>query len=128
MQELIDVIRAAVSAEATNEQKAAGVRACRTIAAALDVEPGKPIALPGTPSASPPAARLSIDQVLDLAIARLTMIANEHDKNPAPALQRPSGLRIPVIPAAVPRTAARVVAKPASRAKAPARHETRKQP
>ena len=119
MQELIDVIRAAVSADATNEQKAAGVQACRTIAAALDVEPGKPMALPGTPSASLPAARLSIDQVLDLVIARLTMIANEHDKNPLPALQRPNGLRIPVVPAAVPRAASRPVAKPTSRSKAP---------
>ncbi len=119
MQELIDVIRAAVIADATNDQKAAAVQACRTIAAALDVEPGKPIALPGTPSASPPAARLSIDQVLDLAIARLTMIVNEHDKNPALAVQRPNVLRIPVISPAVPRAAPRLVAKPTSRPKAP---------
>ena len=119
MQELIDVIRAAVIADATNEQKAAAVQACRTIAAALDVEPGKPIALPGTPSASPPAARLSLDQVLDLAIARLTMIANEHEKSPAPATQRQSALRIPVITAPVPRAASRPVAKPTSRPKAP---------
>ncbi len=58
MQELIDVIRAAVTTDATNEQKAAGVQACRTIAAALDIEPGKPIVLPGSPSASPPAAQI----------------------------------------------------------------------
>ncbi|CAN5913086.1 hypothetical protein BH11MYX3_BH11MYX3_29270 [soil metagenome] len=115
MQELIDVIRAAVTTDATNEQKAAGVQACRTIAAALDVEPGKPIALPGTPSASPPAARLSIDQVLDMVIARLTMIANDHDKSPVPALQQQSRLRIPVVPAAVPRPAA----KPSIRPRAP---------
>ena len=119
MQELIDVISAAVIADATNEQKAAGVQACRTIAAALNVEPGKPIALPGTPSASLPAARLSIDQVLDLVIARLTMIASEHDKSLAPGLQRPHGLRIPVIPAPVPRAASRLIAKPTSRPKAP---------
>ena len=118
MQELIDVIRAAVIADATNEQKAAAVQACRTIAAALDVEPGKPIALPGIPSASPPP-RLSLDQVLDLAIARLTMIANEHDKSPPPAMQRQSGLRIPAVPVAVPRAASRPVAKPTSRPKAP---------
>ncbi len=119
MQELIDVIRAAVIADATNEQKAAGVLACRTIAAALDVEPGKPIALPGAPSASLPAARLSIDQVLDLVIARLTMIANDHDKSPVPASQRPNGLRIPVIPARMPRAASRPIAKPTSRLKTP---------
>lgn len=119
MQELIDVIRAAVTTDATNEQKAAGVQACRTIAAALDIEPGKPIVLPGSPSASPPAARLSLDQVLDLVIARLTMIANEQDKQPVVAVQRPSGLRIPVIPAAVPRAASRLVAKPTTRPKAP---------
>lgn len=119
MQELIDVIRAAVTTDATNDQKTAGVQACRTIAAALDIEPGKPIVLQGTPSASPPAARLSLDQVLDLVIARLTMIANEQDKHPVVAVQRPNGLRIPVIPAAVPRAASRPVAKPTSRPKAP---------
>ena len=37
------------AADATSEKKAAGVQACRTIAAALGAEPGKPLVLPGMP-------------------------------------------------------------------------------
>jgi hypothetical protein len=114
MQELIDVIRASVSSGATSEHKAAGAQACRTILAALDSEPGKPISLPGAPSPSPPG--LSIDQVLDLAIARLSTIATEREA--APQLQpqpAPTGLRVPTMPSvprAAPRAAPKVVAKP----------------
>ena len=94
MHDLIDIIRAAVAGDATTEQKAAGVQACRTIAAALDTEPGKPLVLPGTP---PPTAtsRVSVDQVLDLMIARLTTIANERDANPQPPARPPVALRVP---------------------------------
>lgn len=88
MHDLIDIIRAAVVADATTEQKAAGVQACRTIAAALDTEPGKPLVLPGTP-APIATSRVSVDQVLDLMIARLTTIANEREA----ARSRPRVLR-----------------------------------
>ena len=94
MHDLIDIIRTAVGADATTEQKAAGVQACRTIAAALDTEPGKPLVLPGTPA---PAAtsRVSVDQMLDLMIARLTTIANERDAAPQPPARPPVALRVP---------------------------------
>lgn len=106
MDQLIDVIRAAIATDANKEQKAAGAQACRTIAAALDTEPGKPIVLAGTPP-RPPLAGVSLDQVLDLLIGRLTSIANAHDaNNKAPELPQPrdsvalpapsrTGLRVP---------------------------------
>lgn len=81
MQELIETIRAAVASGASKEQKAAGAAACRTIFAALDTEPGTPFAIPGAPVQAMP--RVSIDQVLDLMIARLTTIASEREAKPA---------------------------------------------
>lgn len=74
MQELIEAIRVAVTSGATAEQKSIGAQACRTILTALDAEPGKPIVLPGAPTPSP-LAGLTLDQALDLAIARLRAIA-----------------------------------------------------
>ena len=74
MQELIEVIRAAVTTGATNEQKAAGVQACRTIIAALDTEPGN-LLVPPSLLATSLATRPTLDQMLDLAIARLSTIA-----------------------------------------------------
>jgi len=111
MDQLIDTIRAATANGASTELKAAGVLACRTIIAALDTEPGKPIVLPGTPSVQP-AARPSLDQVLDMMIAKLAVIASEHDKSPMPASPPPNGLRVPVMRAALPRVAPRSANKP----------------
>lgn len=119
MQEMIEIIRAAVASDATSDQKAAGLQACRAIAAALDTEPGKPLVLPGTPSNAPPAARLSLDQVLEMFIAKLTVIASERDKSPAQALPPPSGLRVPIAPVALPRGVQRPTAKPTTARKAP---------
>lgn len=102
MQDLIDAIRAAVASGATTEQKAAGVQACRTIVAALDTEPGKPLVPPiALPAMT--ATRPTLDQVLDLAIARLTTIANARDVAAVPTApkvsavprQLPTGLRVP---------------------------------
>jgi hypothetical protein len=107
MQELIEVIRVAVATDASTEQKASGVQACRTIAAALGTEPGKPIMLPGMPM---PAAtsRVSVDQMLDLMIARLTTIAAQREAEPAPTVApSPRGLRVPTTPAALPRPTAK---------------------
>jgi hypothetical protein len=83
MNELIEVIRTAVAEGATTEQKAVGVQACRTIAAALDTEPGKPLVLPGV-SPVQTTSRVSIDQVLDLMIARLSLVAKESETHPPP--------------------------------------------
>jgi len=100
MDSLLEMIRAAVASNATTEQKAAGVQACRTIIAALDTEPGKPLV---PPIAMPATTRPSLDQVLDMAIARLTMIANARDAAAVPAApklaaapsQLPTELRVP---------------------------------
>ncbi len=102
MQELIEAIRVAVANDASAEQKATGVQACRTIIAVLGSEPGKPIMLPGTPLPAV-TSRVSVDQMLDLMIARLTTIAGERDAHPAPTVAPPRGLRVPVTPAALPR-------------------------
>jgi len=111
MQDLIEAIRAAIASDANTEQKAAGVQACRTIIAALDTEPGKPIMLPGTPLLAAPS-RVSVDQMLDLMIARLTTIAAQREAEPPPAAVPPRGLRVPVTPAPLPRVGARPVANP----------------
>jgi hypothetical protein len=110
MQDLIEAIRVAVTKDASAEQKATGVQACRTIIAALDTEPGKPIMLPGTPLPAV-TSRVSVDQMLDLMIARLTTIAAERDAQPAPTVEPPRGLRVPVRPAALPSGATKSNAK-----------------
>lgn len=91
MQELIEVIGAAIATDASKEQKAAGVQACHTIVAALDTEPGKPMVLPGVRAAQP-LAGVSLDQVLDLMIARLSVIAKDSDANESLALAAATAL------------------------------------
>jgi hypothetical protein len=96
MHELIEAIRVAVATEASAEQKATGVQACRTIVAALDTEPGRPIVLPGMTMPAP-TSRVSVDQIIDLMIGRLTTIAAQRDAEPVPtAAPSPRGLRVPV--------------------------------
>jgi hypothetical protein len=115
MNELIEAIRTAVADGATTDQKAAGILACRTIATALDTEPGKPFTLPNVPM--PVTSRVSIDQVLDLAIARLSVIAKGSEaQQPAPPTQSaarprldaPRGVQIPMATS----TALRAVPRP----------------
>ncbi len=97
MKDLIEAIRAAVADGATPDQKAIGAHACRTIMTALDAEPGKPIVLPGTPT-PPPLSGLSLDQVLDLTIARLsTVVAARESEAAQPVPPRP-GLQIAMAP------------------------------
>lgn len=83
MNELIEAIRIAVAEGATTEQKAVGVQACRTIAAALGTEPGKPLVLSGV-SPVQTTSRVSIDQVLDLMIAKLSLVAKENETQQPP--------------------------------------------
>lgn len=101
MQELIEAIRVAVASDANTEQKATGAQACRTILAALDSVPGKPIVLPGT-TLPAPDSRVSVDQMLDLMIARLTTIAAEREAEPEPTVAPRRGLRVPVTPVSLP--------------------------
>lgn len=117
MQQLIDVITAAIATDANSEQKAAGVQACRTIATALDTEPGKPLRLPSSVSA-PPTPRISLDQLLDLVIARLNVVATDRERTQAlaestaavqPTVPQspPRGLQIPLAPTNAPNPASR---------------------
>jgi len=99
MTEMIESIRAAVSTDATPEQKALGAHACRTILAALGAEAGKPITLPGAPHPHP-LAGITADQALTLLIARLTAIAEAREAATATAASSP-----PPRPSAAPRIA-----------------------
>lgn len=102
MQELIETIRTAVATGANTDQKAAGATACRTILTALDTEPGKPLTAILPPSVAPSGSplqglsKLSLDQMLDLMIARLTTIANTRETSqPTPVVQRlPAGAKL----------------------------------
>jgi hypothetical protein len=110
VQELISIISTATANGASAEQKAAGVQACRTIIAALDTEPGKPIVLLGAPPQSP-LAGVSIDQVIELLIAKLSVIADARETATAPSTPpAPTGFRVPVVPP-------RLVARPANAAR-----------
>ncbi|HTR49501.1 MAG TPA: hypothetical protein VMJ10_02275 [Kofleriaceae bacterium] len=109
MQDLLEAIRVAMTDGATAEQKATGAQACQTILAALGAQPGTPIVLPGVPKPHPLSA-LSVDQALELVIARLRAVADARDKQaaqPTPATQAtpataastaPRGPRIPIVP------------------------------
>jgi len=88
MSELIEAIRAALAQGATADQKAVGAQACRTILTALDAAPGKPLVLPGAPKPHP-LSGITLDQALDLAIARLTMVANAQETATAPKATTP---------------------------------------
>lgn len=101
MDQLLESIRAAVATGATDEAKAAGATACRTILIALEAKPGEPMAAPvpvaaqSQPEISAIVAGLKgvpVDQLLDLAIAKLrTMVPADK----APPVQR---LAIPLVP------------------------------
>jgi hypothetical protein len=80
MDNLIESIRVAVLAEASDEHKQKGALACRTILTALEAKPGEALAAPppAAPVALPDLAPLiqavrtmGPDQLLDVAIARL---------------------------------------------------------
>jgi hypothetical protein len=77
MNDIIEIIRAAVAPEATPDARGAGVEACRTILAALSAKQGEPMTAAVAEPASPIAAivgglrTMPPDQLLDLAIAKL---------------------------------------------------------
>jgi len=117
MDEMIEAIRSAVADGATAEQKTHGAQACRTILTALDAEPGKPLAVTGTPTPHP-LAGIDPGQALDLLIAKLTAALPKDDGKAAPATTAPDprGLRIAFVappPRQAPRTPSR--ARPAIR-------------
>ena len=76
MESLIETIRAATASDATDEARAAGAHACRTLLSALEAKPGEslaPVTVEATPMQTVVAALRGMppEQLLDLAIARL---------------------------------------------------------
>lgn len=105
MENLIEAIRHAIAPEASDEARALGAQACRTILAALETPAGqelKPEIAP-LPSMAVPASPLEAivsalrgvppDQLLDLAIARLKAALP-----PGADAPRISPLRVPLVP------------------------------
>lgn len=76
MEQLLEAIRVATAPDATDEAKAAGATACRTLLTALEAKAGEPLAAP-VAMANPVQAIVGAlkgmppEQLLDLAIARL---------------------------------------------------------
>lgn len=97
MEQLIEAIRAATTPDATDEAKAAGANACRTLLAALETKPGQPLAVDPTP-ASPIEAAVSVlrgmpaEQLLDLAIARVRAALPPDTK-----LETTKSLKVPLV-------------------------------
>lgn len=97
MESLLDTIRVAVSADATNEAKALGASACRTILAALEAKPGEPL-VTTTQATHPIIAAVSmlrglpVDQLLDVAITRLRAALPGNET--APSVQ---ALNVPLV-------------------------------
>ena len=77
MDELLETIKLAAASDASDEARAAGAAACRTVLAALDARVGEPLVHVPAPAPSPVAMAVSAlrnvppDQLLDLAIAKL---------------------------------------------------------
>ena len=102
MDELLETIRKAVAPDADQPTKQAGANACRAILAALEAQPGEPLAVAPAPAPTSPIATV-VRQfqgappglVLDALIAKLrSHLPPEETGTPA---QVPS-LRIPFVP------------------------------
>ena len=93
METLLESIKAAVSPDATDDVRAAGATACRTILTALDARAGEPLAPPGIPSSSAITAAITAlrnvppEQLLDLAITRLRAALPPDTKVPVTPLK-----------------------------------------
>ena len=83
MDELLETIRVATAADASDEARSAGSVACRAILAALEAKAGEPLVQVPATAASPVAMAVSAlrtvppDQLLDLAIAKLRTMLPE---------------------------------------------------
>lgn len=98
MEELLEAIRAATSSDATDEAKASGATACRTLLSALEAKPGEALAPPvPLPSTSAPdigalvagIRGVPVDQLLDLAIAKLRTMVQPAEAAPVRAFTVP---------------------------------------
>lgn len=101
METLLEAIRVAVSADASDEAKAAGANACRTILTALEAKPGEPMQMPSAAPSLPidaiaAAVRgMPVEQLLDVAIARLRAALPAES---APARVKPLAIPLVTIP------------------------------
>ncbi len=96
MDTLLDSIRAAITDGATDDTKRAGASACRAILAALEATPGAPLS-GSTPALNVIATlgRMDLNQLLDVAIARLRVL-NASNSNAPPTPSR--GVSFPLVP------------------------------
>ena len=94
MDTLIDAIRAAIADGATDDHKRAGASACRAILNALDATPGEPLAT-APPNVFAALGRMDLNQLLDVAIARLRVL-NASNSNAPPTPSR--GVSFPLVP------------------------------
>ncbi len=102
MKELIYTVEAALVPEADDATKNAGANACRTLLAALEVEPGKPLAPAPMPSAPMAAVVQQLNNapptlVLDALIAKLRAHLPEDTPQTEPHTT-PLRLAIPFVP------------------------------
>jgi hypothetical protein len=114
MDTLIDAIRAAVAADATDDARQAGAAACRTILTALEATAGAPLvapavaSVPTAPAASPIATVLAAmrtipsDQLLDLVIDKLRATATARGVAPTAAPVSRSGVQFQIVPVSRP--------------------------
>src|SRR5688500_9076649 len=93
MEQLLEAIRAATAPNASDEAKAAGANACRTLLTALDAKQGQPLATPPMSNAIEAAVSvfrgMPAEQLLDLAIARLKAAPPETNLEPVKRLTVP---------------------------------------
>ena len=102
MSDVVDAIRAAIAPDANSEARAAGAAACRALAARLD-----PAGTPQPPIIAPEVVQqlvgmlrtMDVDQVLDLAIAKLRTVGSK-DVAPALPAARPFAIRMVPVPRA----------------------------
>ena len=105
MEKLLDSIRAAVAADASDDARVAGASACRTILSALEATPGQQLGAAPSPE-SPIATAVSTlrgvppDQLLDLAIAKLrAALPAEQQQTPV----QPVKFQVVTLPRVMPR-------------------------
>jgi hypothetical protein len=89
---LIEAIRAAVAAGASDDARAAGANACRTLLVVLEAKPGEPM-VPAMPVPHPPSAPIAAlasairgmprEQLFDLLIAKLRTLVPADSAAPA---------------------------------------------
>ncbi len=98
MTELVDAIRAAIEAEASPEARAAGAAACRSLIATLE-PPAPPLVSPEAMAQLATMLRgMNLDQVFDLAIAKLRTLEAARPSAALAAHARPFTIQMVPLP------------------------------